>query len=92
MNKLISAPRENFHMIKLAKDKRGHFIVGFLVGIVSLGNLPLSIMAVQAGAIGKEVYDYLNPKNHTCDPMDYMATAAGGFASISIIEIAKFLV
>lgn len=75
-------------------DKEQHFLAGYCLANVSNGLFQLLLpkdmkhrvlvstllgfgMSVLAGA-GKEIYDAQNPKTHTADINDFMATAAGG--------------
>ena len=62
----------------MQKDKKGHLIAGFLIGLL------LNFwFAVLAGA-AKEIYDYFNPKKHTVELADFIFTAAGGLIAALI--------
>lgn len=67
-------------------DKSLHALAGAVVFSVvyslmwfqALPALEIAVGAVFLAAVGKEVYDYLNRERHTPDPMDAVATMAGG--------------
>ncbi len=75
-------------------DKEQHFLAGYCIANISNGLFQLLLpkdmkhrvlvstllgfgMSVLAGAT-KEIYDAQNPKTHTADINDFLATAAGG--------------
>jgi hypothetical protein len=75
-------------------DKEMHFLIGYELGNISNGVFQLILpkdmkhkklvsallgfgVSAFAGA-AKEYYDYKNPRNHTADVNDFLATAAGG--------------
>ena len=64
-------------------DKKLHFLVGAIVSLTCVYNIILSLVLVQAIAIGKEFYDSLNEKKHTVDMNDYMATVAGSHITLT---------
>lgn len=66
----------------IALDKQAHLLVGALIALALGYVLPAWIGFVVASVVGllKEVYDYYHPKTHTCDGLDYLATAGGGLA------------
>lgn len=51
------------------------YVVFFLAGLPAL---PLAVGAVVVLAVGKEIYDKLHKDKHTPDPLDALATLAGG--------------
>ena len=66
--------------MNIARDKKLHIIVGFLIagtgavmGYAEIG----FILSVWAGLV-KEFYDWLHPETHTADVLDFVATALGG--------------
>ena len=68
----------------IALDKIAHLLVGAVIALALGYVLPAWIGFVVAAVIGllKEVYDYYHPKTHTCDGMDFLATAGGGLAAV----------
>jgi hypothetical protein len=60
-------------------DKAWHFLFGLIAGVVS-------IYAVIAVAIGKEVYDHFHPDKHVCDAMDAVVTIIGGLTTLAILN------
>jgi uncharacterized membrane protein YeaQ/YmgE (transglycosylase-associated protein family) len=64
----------------LPKDKLLHLIAGFviaLVGTMLFDKITGLGLAVIAGAF-KEIYDYHNPKKHSVEFLDFIATVVGG--------------
>jgi hypothetical protein len=70
----------------IAHDKALHALVGsaifsaayVLFTLAGLPALHIAAGAVVLAAVGKEVYDRLNRDRHTPDPLDALATLAGG--------------
>ena len=66
-------------MIQFDLDKRLHFAVGVVVATLTSFFVPsLAFPVLLVVAVGKEVYDYFHPANHTSDVTDALATIAGG--------------
>jgi hypothetical protein len=64
----------------LPKDKLLHLIAGFviaLLGTMLFGKVTGLGLAVITGA-AKEFYDYHNPKKHSVELLDFVATFVGG--------------
>lgn len=62
----------------IARDKVIHAVAGFIIALATIWIVPwLSVLTVLVAAIGKEVYDYLRPAHHVCDPWDAAATVIG---------------
>jgi hypothetical protein len=70
----------------LAQDKANHavygsaiftaaYVVAFFAGLPAL---PIAAGAVIGFGVGKEIYDKLHKDKHTPDPLDALATLAGG--------------
>ena len=70
-------------------DKLLHFLAGMLAGVVGFlltGEARAAALAAFiAGAI-KELYDSANPKTHTADVWDFVATFAGGALVWAIVR------
>ena len=65
------------YLNSIPADKIAHCLGGVI--LFAVGELfELGLLLVIVGAIGKEIYDYFNKKNHTPDPWDAVATIAGG--------------
>ena len=70
----------------LSQDKANHAVYGAAIFTVTyalmafqrLPALEIASAAVVLLAIGKEVYDRANRATHTPDPLDALATIAGG--------------
>ena len=61
--------------ILFEKDKQKHALVGAFIGLTSIwfpGSWVFLIGCIVA--VGKEVYDYYHPLNHTPDVTDALAT------------------
>lgn len=71
---------------EISRDKLLHFIVGFLIGVLT--NIWLVIIV----GFGKEFYDYLNPENHSVELMDFIATVLGGLFSILVLRIIEVFI
>ncbi|TDO92359.1 hypothetical protein DFR79_106172 [Halanaerobium saccharolyticum] len=65
----------------MKKDKKGHLIAGFLIGLL------LNFWFAALAGAAKEIYDYLNPKNHTVELADFLFTAAGGLIATLIKSV-----
>jgi len=62
-------------------DKQAHALSGaVLVLLPVIASRPLwwGLLICFCASVAKEVYDYCNPKTHTCDVWDAIATCAGG--------------
>lgn len=72
----------------MGRDKKLHILCGFaicvFVGILFNSNVGL-LVACLAG-IGKEVYDYFHPKQHSVELADFLATVFGGIIGFIIIN------
>lgn len=67
------------------KDKIYHFIVGFIVTILVTGITTFLWLGLIVGltvSVGKEVYDYMHPEDHTTDGMDFIATVVGVLVAV----------
>jgi hypothetical protein len=77
-------------MIQFDKDKQLHFYVGLAIGAGAFIIAPQICFTLGCAiAIGKEVYDYFHPKNHTSDVTDALCTIAGvsiGIAATNIFQ------
>jgi len=61
----------------MPQDKANHAFYGLLTYIVvGMVNPHLAICVVFVQSLGKEVYDYYNPKTNTADFMDFVYTFA----------------
>ena len=68
------------------QDKQGHFIIGFALGLFAVILNPfLTLLIIIIGGVGKEVYDYYHPDNHSCELADCLATICGGIFSAALI-------
>lgn len=75
--------------MKLPQDKVDHFIAGCAIALLSciifsvfykpIYTFYISMGMVSLAGLGKELYDYYHPENHTADIFDALATLAGGF-------------
>lgn len=67
----------------IAHDKKLHFVGGFLIAGtgVLLGYPHAGFYLSIAAGFGKEIYDWLHPKTHTADVLDFVATVLGGSAA-----------
>ena len=76
-------------------DKKGHFIVGAFVTLVTLAitehNILITILALQSVSLGKEVYDSFFPKKHTVDINDYFATISGGVLILTFNSLIEWI-
>jgi hypothetical protein len=71
----------------LPKDKLLHLIAGFviaLLGTMLFGKVTGLGLAVITGA-AKEFYDYHNPKKHSVELLDFVATFVGGLLVFMIL-------
>ena len=68
-------------------DKVLHFILGSVIGAIwSLqGGIISGIIVGSIFGIGKELYDFLHPKKHTCDWLDALATIVGSIIGSGLI-------
>lgn len=65
--------------IYLPQDKANHVVWGaILFAAGHFVSIPFAAAVVLAVAIFKELYDSYHPDRHSVDPMDAVATAAGG--------------
>lgn len=70
----------------IAHDKALHIVVGSAIfsavyvacTLAGLPALHIAAGAVVLAAVGKEVYDRIHRDRHTPDPLDALATIAGG--------------
>ena len=64
------------------QDKLLHFVGGAAIAVLFgfLGHPFIGVAAAAVVGIGKELYDYQHPANHTADLWDFIATALGGLA------------
>jgi hypothetical protein len=70
----------------LPKDKQLHALAGLAIAlpVSAVGHPGLALgMAVAAG-VGKEIYDYYHPLDHTADLMDALATIGGGVLGVAL--------
>jgi uncharacterized protein involved in cysteine biosynthesis len=70
-------------------DKIYHFIAGMVIAI-GVGYLVTPIIGLIVGifvAFAKEVYDYFEPKKHTCDGLDAISTIVGVLVGIEILNL-----
>ncbi len=66
------------HLNKIPSDKVAHFAGGGIIAAVAgLAGIGASLGCTAAIAVAKELWDRTRP-NHTADPMDALATIAGG--------------
>jgi len=72
-------------------DKQAHAISGALTVlflVVTGYSVWHGLALCLVNAVGKEIYDYYNPKTHTCDVWDAVATMTGGvLAAIYVIGV-----
>ncbi|MBM7556472.1 hypothetical protein [Halanaerobacter jeridensis] len=62
-------------------DKVKHFLAGVLIFTFCFilgSNHWFSMVMVIIAGVGKEVYDYYHPQQHTVEVLDLLATIAGG--------------
>lgn len=93
-------------LIEMSKqeDKRGHFVLGFLVCLLAVCVSMVFVKLAVASILGfmasiivgfaKEVWDYFHPKTHTVDVWDFMATVVGGlfgFVLVTTMQIVMLL-
>lgn len=67
----------------IAHDKKLHFFVGFLIcatGVIA-GYATVGFVLSIAAGFAKEIWDWLHPKTHTADVLDFAATVLGGSAA-----------
>ena len=80
---------------KIPLDKRLHILAGAFVAILFAGVpvffgydvvmcIVLGIYMAAVAGILKELYDYFNPKKHTADFWDFVATVAGGILGAGV--------
>lgn len=80
----------------IAKDKRGHFWVGFIMSLLVFSVLRLFdvsvINSLASGfivsiilGVGKELHDAMNPASHNVEFMDFIFTAGGGLLCSIIV-------
>lgn len=70
----------------IPQDKANHIVYGSVIftaayvifGFAGLPALPIAAGAVVVLAVAKEIYDRAHRATHTPDPMDALATIAGG--------------
>lgn len=69
------------------KDKVYHFAAGAIISIAASMLLPIYSAFILSCVVGllKEVYDYQDPKLHTCDIWGFIATSLGGLVSCLIL-------
>jgi len=81
--------------VKIEKDKRNHFLVGLLIGLLLpiglngvplLYNILLSSILLLLISYGFELFSLITGWGHH-DLMDAVATAAGGAISIAVSAI-----
>lgn len=77
----------------IPKDKQAHLAAGVVIGLTAgytakqLGFKHPERWGFAAGVlagVAKELYDKKHPKNHTCDPYDALATAAGATITFTV--------
>ena len=72
----------------LGKDKELHVLCGFaicvFVGLIFNSNIGLLVSCL--AGIGKEVYDYFHPKQHSVELADFIATMFGGVVGFLILN------
>lgn len=60
-------------------DKALHVIVGTVIfAVLHFISIPIALTGVLIAAVGKEAYDYFHKESHTTEPLDALATIAGG--------------
>ena len=78
--------------MRIAKDKQGHFIVGFLIAFAfSFINPIAGILAALFSGWLKEQLDKRDPEHHTYDLKDMYWTWAGGLIGIIFYYILKVI-
>ena len=78
----------------VAEDKIKHFIVGIIIFLLcSLFGLDYvySLLIVFVAGVGKEIYDYNYPDQHTVESYDVLATIAGPIVIIVFLEVLKWI-
>jgi dolichol kinase len=75
-------------------DKIYHFIAGMIITII-FGYLVTPITGLIVGifvAFAKEIYDYFEPKKHTCDGLDAISTIVGVLTGLELLLQLKVIV
>lgn len=63
----------------MPQDKALHVIAGMVIfAILQFISIPIALTGVLIAAVGKEAYDYFHKESHTPEPLDTLATIAGG--------------
>jgi hypothetical protein len=68
-------------------DKFYHFIAGMFVTLIigALSFASVGLFGGIAAAIGKELYDYAHPEQHTVDAIDFISTVVGVIVAYIIL-------
>lgn len=78
---------------KLPIDKQQHLYLGAVVGFVLSVFINYWIAWIIVMALGglKELYDHYHPDKHTCEFLDWLATAIGGCVPV-VVYLTKLLI